>query len=81
MKGKNKLYLLSLENAQVETGSKSIETLISMLAVRKAGHLNIKTKIFDFVTRVLIGWLANTLASQPIRAKHFYFNVEVPCLS
>ena len=40
---------------------------ISILAVRKVGHLNIKTKMFDFEARVLIGWLANTLASQPIR--------------
>ena len=40
---------------------------ISILAVRKVGHLIIKTKMFDFEARVLIGWLANTLASQPIR--------------
>ena len=40
---------------------------VYILTIRKIGHLNIKTKIFDFEARVLIGWLANTLASQPIR--------------
>ena len=34
-----------------------------------AGHLNIKTKMFDFEARVLIGWLANALASQQIRTR------------
>ena len=41
--------------------------MIDILAVRKVGHLNIKTKMFDFEAHVLIGWLANALASQPIR--------------
>ena len=41
-----------------------------------SGHLNIKSKMFDFVARVLIGWLANTLiepANQNVclKVKHF----------
>ena len=40
----------------------------TILAVRKVGHLNI-TKMFDFEALVMIGWLANTLASQPIRTR------------
>ena len=35
----------------------------SILAARKVGHLNIKTKMFDFEAHILIGWLANTLTS------------------
>ena len=38
-----------------------------MLVVRKVGHRTVKTKMVDFEVCVLIGWLANTLASQPIR--------------
>ena len=37
-----------------------------IFAVRKVGHLNIKTMLY-FEARVLIGWLANTIASQPIK--------------
>ena len=40
-----------------------------MLAVRKIGHLNIKSKMFDFEARVLIGLLANTVTCQPIRTR------------
>ena len=47
------------------------------LAVRKVGHLNIKTKMFDFEARVLIGCLANTLASQPIRTRASMSNIFV----
>ena len=56
---------------------------IVILAVRKAGHLNINAKIFDFEARVLIGWLANTLANQNacIMVKPFCFYVMVACLS
>ena len=41
----------------------------TILAVRKAGHFDIKTKIFDFEMRGLIGWRSQTrvFASQPIR--------------
>ena len=46
---------------------RDIFILVTILAVRKVGHLNIKTKMFDFEARVLIGWLANILARQPIR--------------
>ena len=48
-----------------------------ILAVRKVGHLNIKTKLFDFEARVLIGWLANILASQPIRTRASKSNIFV----
>ena len=32
--------------------------MFTILAVRKVGHLKIKTKMFDFEARVLIGRLA-----------------------
>ena len=58
---------------------------ITILAVRirKVGRLNynIKTKIFDFEARDLIGWLANTLASQPIRTYASKSNIFVFILS
>ena len=40
-----------------------------ILVVRKVGHLDIKTKMSDFQASVLIGWLTNTLASQPTRTR------------
>ena len=49
----------------------------NILAVRKKGNLNIKTKMFDFEVRVLIGWLANTLDSQPIRTRTSKSNIFV----
>ena len=33
----------------------------TILAVRKADHLNIKVKMFNFAAHILIGWIANTL--------------------
>ena len=47
--------------SRAETTTKVLCIMLSILAVRKAGHLNIKTKMLDFEVRVLIGWLANTL--------------------
>ena len=41
----------------------------SILAVRKVGHLTMKTNMFDFEARVLVGWLAGILASQPIKTR------------
>ena len=41
----------------------------TILAVRKVGHLDIKTRMLNFEVRVLIGWLTNTFASQPIRRR------------
>ena len=41
----------------------------NILAVTKVGHLNIKTKIFNFEASALIGWLVNILVSQPIRTR------------
>ena len=35
---------------------------LHILAAKKVGHLNIKTKIFDFEVRVLIGGLARVFA-------------------
>ena len=54
----------------------------TILAVRKAGHLNMKTKMFDFEACVLIGWLANTLRESVsqnacLKVKHFSFYVKV----
>ena len=47
-----------------------------ILAVRKAGHLNIKTKMFNYEARVLIGWLANTLVL--IHHYEFYnLNIDI----
>ena len=51
--------------------------MLTTLAVRHAGHLNIKTKMFHFKARVLIGWLANILASQPIKTRASKLNVFV----
>ena len=48
-----------------------------ILAVRNAGHLNIKTKVFDFKARVLIGWLTNTLVIQPFRTRTSKTNIFV----
>ena len=36
---------------------------LTILAVRKVSHLNIKTKMFDFEESPLIGWLARVFAS------------------
>ena len=49
----------------------------SILAVRKVGHLNTKTKMFDFEAHILIGWLANTLTSQPIKTRASKSNIFV----
>ena len=49
----------------------------SILTVRKVGHLNIKTKMFDFEARILIGWLADILASEPIRTRASMSNMLV----
>ena len=55
----------------------NIVTLLSILAVRKVDHLNIKTKMSNFEARVLIGWVANTVASQPIRTRASKSNIFV----
>ena len=44
---------------------------ISILAVRKVGHLNRKTKMFGFEAHILIGWLARVFANKPIRTRAF----------
>ena len=41
--------------------------VVTILAVKKVGHLNIKTKMFYFEAHVLSVWLSRVLASQPIR--------------
>ena len=51
----------------------------SILDVRKIGHLNIKTKMFDIEARVMIGWY--TLASQSERVPQSCFYVKVAYLS
>ena len=45
--------------------------------VMKAGHINIKTKTFDFEARDLICWLVNALAIQPIRMRASKSNIYV----
>ena len=35
--------------------------IVPILALEKIGNLNIKTKIFDFEARVLIGWLVQSI--------------------
>ena len=47
----------------------------NILAVRKVGHLNIKTKLFDFEARVMIGWPARVFASQPIKTRALKSNL------
>ena len=54
----------------------------AILTVRKASHLNIKTKMFDVEVRVLIGWLVRSIhksANQNacLEVKHFCFYVKV----
>ena len=50
---------------------------ITILAVRKVSHLHTKTKMFDFEPQVLIGWLANTPVSQPIKTHASKSNIFV----
>ena len=52
---------------------------ITILDVRKMGHLNIKTKMLDIEARVLIGWYS--LASQSERVPTRCFYVKVAYLS
>ena len=59
---------------------------VPILAVRKASHVNIKTKMFDIEANVLIGWLANNLREPGnqnacLKIKHFCFYVKVACFS
>ena len=54
----------------------------SILGSEMIGNLNIKSKMFDFEERVLIGWLANTVrepANQDeyVKVQHFCFYVKV----
>ena len=54
----------------------------TLLGPEMIGNLNIKTKLFDFEERVLIGWVANTVrepANQDVylKVKHFCFYVSV----
>ena len=51
----------------------------NIIAVRKVGHLNIKTKIFDFDERVLIGWQARLFDNKPIRTRASKSNIFVLC--
>ena len=44
-----------------------VKQYLTILAVKKVGHLNKKRKMSDLEARDLIGWLENTLASLPIR--------------
>ena len=52
-----------------------VETYI--LAVRRAGHPNMKTKMLDFEARILIGWLARLFPSRPIRTRVSKLNMFV----
>ena len=60
--------------------------MVYISTIRKAGLLYIKTKMSDFETHVVIGWIANALrvpANQRacLKVRHFCFNVKVACLS
>ena len=48
---------------------------LSILDVRKIGHLNIKTKMFDIEARVLIGWYSLAGQSERVRQSSFYVKV------
>ena len=54
-----------------------VNILYTILAVRKVGHLNIKINVFDFEACVLISWLENTLANEPIRTRASMSNIFV----
>ena len=49
----------------------------TILAVRKVGHLNIKTIMFNFEAHILICWLERVFASQPIRTRASKSNIFV----
>ena len=75
-----------MEKIQGITFNLEVMLPLTVLAIRKAGHLNInlKTKLFDndFDARLL----ANTLkepANQNVslKIKHFCFYIKVACLS
>ena len=58
----------------------------TILGSEMIGNPNIKTKMFEFEERVLIGWLANTVrepANQDayIRVQHFCFMLRLPIIS
>ena len=57
--------------------------MITILAERKAGHLNIKTKMLNFEARVLIGWLSESVRltanhNACLKVKHFAFMLSWP---
>ena len=55
-------------------------SIMQLLAVRKVGHLiNIKSIMLDFEARALIGWLADNLASQPMRTHAIKSSIFVLC--
>ena len=92
-----KWYLEVMEESKqitlINSGSVGCITWISLLyltilAVRKSSPLNIriKTKVFDFETRVLIGWLVQSFCKPGnqnacLKVKYFCFYVKVACLS
>ena len=44
----------------------------NILDVRKIGHLNIKTKMFDIEARVLIGWYSLVSQSERVPTRCVY---------
>ena len=51
--------------------------LYGIHAVKKVGHLNIKTKMFDFEAHFLTGGLARVFVSQPITTRASKLNIFV----
>ena len=51
-----------------------------MLAVRKVGRLNIKTKMLSFEASVLIGWLARLVSIHMLANQNVRFKVKRFCL-
>ena len=58
------LYINNLKT-KLETKSHNID-------VRKIGHLNIKTKMFDIEACVLIGWYSLASQSERVPTRCFY---------
>ena len=49
--------------------------MLTILDVRKIGHLNIKTKMLDIEVHVLIGWYSIASESERVPTRCFYIKV------
>ena len=52
-----------------------MRVFVTVLDVRKIGHLNIETKMLDIEARVLIGWYSLASLSERVPTRCFYVKV------